>query len=271
MKNYWPLLLIAVLLAAIVGMSQYAESSKENCEDSAGKVKAAEVAKGDDSKASNNAEDACKPPIWARYFTWPEGVGAWAVIITIFVIAWQSVETRTAAQATRDSVEIQEVEFRQWVDIADWEIDTSPPKLYSDIFAPGSAKPKDVLLNVTFAVVNPTPRPLAVAVIATDLQVMGWPSWRYFNVDERREIAPQGKYGVMMSISLTGDEVDRFWADGQFVSVVVYVSYENSLGQKSDWSFPFMSKFGRNGSFILTAYNQAKEAPVSYRRKQNPT
>jgi hypothetical protein len=35
--------------------------------------------------------------------TWPEGVTAWAIIATGFVIAWQSNETRKAAAATADS------------------------------------------------------------------------------------------------------------------------------------------------------------------------
>jgi hypothetical protein len=186
----------------------------------------------------------------------------WLVIIAAFtgsVICWQSWQTRKAAEATRDSVKIQEVEFRQWVQVEDWEIDTSPPKYYSNILNPGAAQPKSVSLNITFAVTNQTPRPLTILLIETELQLMSWPSWRCFIVDEKRKLPPQGKFGVMISLNLSGDEVDRFWANDHFVSVIVNVTYDNALGQKSDWSFPFLSKFGRNGSFILTAYNQAKE------------
>ena len=98
MKRYWPLIVIVAILAAVVGVSQYAETTKQHCEERASKVKAASIAKGDDSEASNNAEDACSPPVWARYFTWPEGAGAWAVILTLIAIAWQSIETRDAAK-----------------------------------------------------------------------------------------------------------------------------------------------------------------------------
>jgi hypothetical protein len=104
MKRYWPLLVIVAILAAVIGVSQYAESTKQRCEEAARQTKAATVAKGDDGKASNNTENPCKPPAWARYFTWPEGVGAWAVILTLFVIAWQSIETAKAAKATEKSV-----------------------------------------------------------------------------------------------------------------------------------------------------------------------
>lgn len=103
MKKYWPLLFIALVIAAVVGVSHYAEKSHEHCEESAKQAKAAAVAKGDDGKSSDNTEDACKPPVWARYFTWPESVGALAVILTLFVIAWQSIETAKAANATQES------------------------------------------------------------------------------------------------------------------------------------------------------------------------
>jgi hypothetical protein len=106
MKKYWPLLLIMGILAAIVCMSQYADSAKRRYEESARQTRADSVAKDDDGKATatNDAKDAYEPPIWAKYVTWPEGVGAWAVILTLLAIAWQSAETHAAARATQDSV-----------------------------------------------------------------------------------------------------------------------------------------------------------------------
>jgi hypothetical protein len=100
MKKYWPLLLIVVVLVGIVGMSQYADSAKHRYEESARQAKAAAVAKGGDGKADNYAEDAYKPPVWAKYVTFPEGIGAWAIILTLLAIAWQSIETRAAAITT---------------------------------------------------------------------------------------------------------------------------------------------------------------------------
>jgi hypothetical protein len=100
MLRYWPLLAIVAVLAAIIGMSQDADSAKYRYEESARQAKATPIAKGNDGKASNNAEDAYKPPVWGKYVTFPEGVGAWAVILTLLAIAWQSIETREAAQSS---------------------------------------------------------------------------------------------------------------------------------------------------------------------------
>jgi len=103
MLRYWPLLAIVVVLVSIIGMSQYADSSKHHYGASAAQTETASVAKGDDAKTSNNAEEAYKPPVWAKYVAWPEGIGVWVVLLTLFVIAWQSVETHAAAKATQDS------------------------------------------------------------------------------------------------------------------------------------------------------------------------
>jgi hypothetical protein len=101
MKKYWPLLLIIGILGAIIGMSQYADSAKHSYEESTKHTKGASVAKDNDGKAGNDAKETYQPPVWAKFVTWPEGVGAWAVILTLLAIVWQSVETRQAAEAAK--------------------------------------------------------------------------------------------------------------------------------------------------------------------------
>src|SRR5579884_3750404 len=104
MKKYWALCAFVGLMAVIVCMSQYAESAKNNYEESTKHTKDASVAKGNAGKADNDAKKPYKPPIWAKFVAWPEGVGAWAIILTLFAIVWQSTETREAAEASRDAV-----------------------------------------------------------------------------------------------------------------------------------------------------------------------
>ena len=99
MKKYWPLLLITGILLAIIGMSQYANSTKDRHKEGGKHAKDASVTKHDDDKAGNDTEGGYQPPVWAKFVTWPEGVGAWAVILTLLAIAWQSIETRRAANA----------------------------------------------------------------------------------------------------------------------------------------------------------------------------
>lgn len=42
---------------------------------------------------------------WHRYFTWPEGVTAWAIILTLCAITWQAWETRRSVRETGRSVQ----------------------------------------------------------------------------------------------------------------------------------------------------------------------
>jgi hypothetical protein len=100
LKNYWPLVVFFLILFGIVSMSQYAEHSKSSYEKSHTQVKSASIAENKDGKPSDHANEAYKPPVWAKYVTFPEGLGAWAVVLTLFAVVWQSIETRKAAEAS---------------------------------------------------------------------------------------------------------------------------------------------------------------------------
>jgi len=58
---------------------------------------------------NNECEDAKEyMPWWYVLVAWPDGIGAWAVIVTVIVIGWQSYETRKAAETARSAVRLQE-------------------------------------------------------------------------------------------------------------------------------------------------------------------
>lgn len=49
---------------------------------------------------SGKAEDGKKnPPWWYVLIAWPDGITAWAVLLTLAAIVWQAVQTKKAAQA----------------------------------------------------------------------------------------------------------------------------------------------------------------------------
>lgn len=61
------------------------------------------------SEQQKASADKCKDPKeympwWYILIAWPEGITTWAIIVTGFVIAWQSYETRKAAAATENAV-----------------------------------------------------------------------------------------------------------------------------------------------------------------------
>jgi hypothetical protein len=93
--------------------------------------------------ASEDQRVACKEedesakgylPWWFELFRWPEGITAWAIIATGFVIAWQAYETRKATEATESSAaaallntQIQIRSDRAWIVVS---VDESPVGVY---------------------------------------------------------------------------------------------------------------------------------------------
>ena len=104
--RYWPLVVLVVLVIAILATSRYTEHRKEANKNSAHQSSpSTPISQDDASKTGENAGKTEYPPSWVDTFAWPEGATVWALFLTLFVIAWQSAETREAAKATQTSAE----------------------------------------------------------------------------------------------------------------------------------------------------------------------
>jgi hypothetical protein len=104
--KYWPMALLLVLIVAVLCMSRYAENRKANYQNNAEAVgPKASVTQNNLSKGIQSTNKPEHSQSWIDTFTWPEGATAWALFLTLLVIAWQSVETHAAAEATVASVE----------------------------------------------------------------------------------------------------------------------------------------------------------------------
>ncbi len=105
--NYWPLILLVILIVVVLGVSRYAENRKtqnaENCQ--AGSPKTP-ISPGDAGRCAENANKPHRNPDWIDTFTWPEGATVWALFLTLLVIAWQSTETRKAANASLEQARL---------------------------------------------------------------------------------------------------------------------------------------------------------------------
>jgi hypothetical protein len=70
---------------------------------------------------------------WYDFFRWPNGTTAWAIILTLIVIAEQTRQTRKAAEAAARGIEIQERGQRAWLIIRsamkDYEPSTADKQL----------------------------------------------------------------------------------------------------------------------------------------------
>lgn len=99
--QYRPLGLLFVGIVAILCMSRDAETRKYEHQKNGNQVNAIPWAKDKASKGTEENEKPQNPPGWIETFAWPEGATAWALLLTLFVIGWQSIETRNAANGAQ--------------------------------------------------------------------------------------------------------------------------------------------------------------------------
>jgi hypothetical protein len=152
-------IVLAFLSAGFMASQPYDGTNTENRESA--KKSPLSPAPGDrkdeTSNAANNTNQ--KPPQWYAPLKGPEWWLVLAAFLTLFVIAWQAIETRRAAEAaqrgieaTQKSVEIQRVAMGQWVDTGCWEV------------VPKHIQPTatEAELRINFEIGNPTNFPLTL-------------------------------------------------------------------------------------------------------------
>lgn len=125
-KKYLPLAILFVLVVATLGMSRYAETRKKNHQDNTNHIQRGPTITPD--KATESAKETDKTedsPSWIETFTWPDGVTTWALLLTLFVIAWQSTETRDAAKAANSQIQMMMNKERARLRV---ELDSFDPK-----------------------------------------------------------------------------------------------------------------------------------------------
>ena len=76
----------------------------------------------DHSSQQETPQHTDKPQGWYRFFSWPEGITAWAVILTLVVLGIQTNEIRKSVRAAQDSIVLQ---FRPKLSIRAIKLDVS--------------------------------------------------------------------------------------------------------------------------------------------------
>jgi hypothetical protein len=96
------------IFALFLGLAIYIACQDERAQESAQKAAhpntGAAAAKADEHHPQENVYDTERhTPSWYGFFRWPNGTTAWAIILTLLVIAQQTKETARAAKAAQDS------------------------------------------------------------------------------------------------------------------------------------------------------------------------
>lgn len=171
--------------------------------------------------------------------------GIYAALKTLRTIKEQTRETARSAKATEDSVEasrrsleVQEAEFFQWLDIGNWSIEYDPdaaPWGRSGIQIlnhPGALK-----VRLRFPLINNTPRPLFIHSVRTLLEIGPDKTARQFVVEEPSQVPPRSEYSVVIDTVLTEAHVTQYIAYTLFIEANVRVSFSNALGKPDEGRF----------------------------------
>lgn len=95
----------AILAVLLLGITVYVtiedQHAAEQAPQQAAQQPNAPIPLGvDNNQPQNNAQKSSgNLPSWHRLFTWPDGMTTWAILLTLWAVAWQANETKKAAEA----------------------------------------------------------------------------------------------------------------------------------------------------------------------------
>jgi hypothetical protein len=265
--KYRTLGILAALMVAVFSMSRYAESRKEAKADHACQSSPFFFVAPD--YAAQRCKDADKTKYaesWVDTFAWPDGVTVSALVFTFFVIAWQAVETRTAAEATLKQAEIQAAGMKQWVDM---RVTTTSVKEWHATAIGGDRLAK--IISVHFSASNKTRYPLTIkeVVVYISRERLGEPSWEQYTKTEEIILAPKTDETVIdggsmfdhnFSVPLILDvaQAAQYNAHTLSFSVTGSIRFKPAIGPPEDQGFSFVVKSGPNLTRALAMFTELK-------------
>jgi type II secretory pathway pseudopilin PulG len=294
--RYWPLLVIVLVLAAILGLSWYDDVAEQRQQDLVKRTAAAPV-NPDSDQASPDAAQASpdtapatpaenaqpkgeqdkpyKRLVWAKYVAWPEGVGVWAIILTLLVFAWQAIEVRAAAQATNASnrrlkaqIDIQSAGMRQWVEVKVLK------SLGKTVFPTDGGAPESQV-EIWFRALNRTAYPLTIDGV--DLKVSteqsGAPRWEPYSRREKVILAPGAgaaenpeanpfEYRFHLTLGLDERMTEQYEQGMLVVSVSGNVLFTPVVGKAETQAFGYGVQCGSGVAEAIQSGSQLHRARV---------
>lgn len=229
--------LLAVSLFVSVKYEQYTHEPAPKSQSGSG----APVAPSDAEVAANQAEKAERDhPCWYfayQTFGWPNGVTVWALFLTMLVIADQTRHTARAAKATEDavsatkrSIEVQEAEFVQWIDIGDWSIEYDRSEYQLARAGHQIANhPGEMKVRLSFPLFNNTTRPLFIKSVRTLLTIGAEKVFKNFTTEESLPVPPKDEYKVIIDTILNEAQVTGYIAYTLLIEATVEVNFSNAL------------------------------------------
>jgi hypothetical protein len=201
---------VVLILGSAVYVSRQYQETRQQCEQKSCQVNNIAMAPlGHRQDCDECEQDAERHfPSWYRVFSWPDGIGAWAILLTLLAIAEQTSQTARAVEAARDSIRLQEAGLRQWIELSNWR-----GHLVED-------NREETILLVEVDILNKTNSPLTLKKAEIDFTNTGDKSTRTYYAGEDVFLTPTQPYKVTVAISVSGIQILQFPLGGIGIKIV---------------------------------------------------
>ncbi|HTY85228.1 MAG TPA: hypothetical protein VMB19_13475, partial [Silvibacterium sp.] len=135
-----------------------------------------------------------------------------------------------SAEAMRRSIEVQEAEFAQWLDIGEWGIEYDRKNYQlgrsgTQVFN----HPGEMEVRISFRLFNNTARPLFIKSVRTLLAIGTEKVFKTFSTEESVTMPPKDEYRVVIDTILDKDQVTGYIAYMLPIEAAVEVNFLNAL------------------------------------------
>jgi hypothetical protein len=160
--------------------------------------------------------------------------GIFVAIKTLKKIERQTKATEDSAAAALKSINIQEIQLRQWVEIDGWEA-TKPYTHPTATEAP---------LTISFLVFNPTKMPLALKSVLTTAGPIWEQGHDCSSTQMQYTVAPDSGFPVSIEVPMNGEVFTRYGKHTLEIVVSVAVEFEDAFNETRNQKFVFTGKCG---------------------------
>jgi cell division protein FtsL len=155
-------------------------------------------------------------------FSFPSGITAWAIILTGFAIVWQSSETRKAAEAAQQSVDLAAAANTQWTELKLVDIYSSASKGHAVI-------PETLTLRCRWAIENPSSAPLTLHNVV--VSVSRDDAWHVSEFHFEEIVSPKSNEIFIVPIPLNAIETTDYLSNGVEYPVSIQAAFTGVNGR----------------------------------------
>jgi hypothetical protein len=180
---------------------------------------------------SQKAKSGQYDPLWWHiFFTWPEGITALLLMLTLGAITWQAWETRKAAESSLKLFALQKAQMRQSVEVCD--LLGSPPKFVQPNVS-------QVRVGVSFGIRNPTEMLLTLKSVRANCGTMGVPNMSSISQPMNYALARGNNYPFKLNIPIDGSDLEALKAGELRLVLTVDIGFLDAFEDFRDQSLGY--------------------------------